>query len=624
MGVVIFSSGVVVGHQSLVPNGAYTSYTMTRTSGALPSAGYRIVSAVLTCTLRNAQWDTITAKSGSVTLGSFDAAGTSGERTCALSDTFGWANFTSLTLYGGGAGTQIASGSYVVVEVTWEYTTSTLALNKTSVDAGGSVTATIGYHDAAFTHKLILTFGSRSQTFSLAAATGSYTFSVPESWLDQIPKAVSGSASVTLQTLSGGSVIGEDPKTLTITCAASVIPSFSVACEPLLTVGGKTYPSMGAGVYVQTKSGVKASVTNSAAGIGANIASVSISVGSYTGSGFSKTGAGDLTLDSSLLPDSGSLTVHFSITDTRGMETENSITITVSAYAEPYASSFSAWRSTADGTVAPMGVIGSYSLAWSYSNMGQANTCTAALSIRAADQADWATVSSPAASGSSGLIKSDGANVALLTTKAYILRLALTDAYGTVSVTSEIPSARFAMHFSPDGTSVAFGAACQREGAVEIADDRTLWTHGKEILDLMYPVGAIYLSANAVSPASIYGGTWEQITDRFLLAAGSSYGAGSTGGAASVTLTKEQLPKISGSLLTGSGNDGSTAGGFGPIRSASGCLSVARERQYTSPTPGTSMALSGTYAELKLDIGGGQSVGILPPYLAVYVWKRIA
>ena len=36
----------------------------------------------------------------------------------------------------------------------------------------------------------------------------------------------------------------------------------------------------------------------------------------------------------------------------------------------------------------------------------------------------------------------------------------------------------------------------------------------------IYPVGAIYMSVSSTSPASLFGGTWEQIQNRFLLAAG--------------------------------------------------------------------------------------------------------
>lgn len=311
------------------------------------------------------------------------------------------------------------------------------------------------------------------------------------------------------------------------------------------------------------------------------------------------------------------------MTDSRGLTTQQTTQISILPYAPP-SGVISGWRVDEAGNADVVGVLGKCKAVWTHSALGGANTCTAKACLTLKGASEKTALTAAMASGETYAVAGSAGSVQLALTSVYVLKLALTDAFGTVSVTSEIPSARFAMHFSPDGTSVAFGAACQRTGAVEIADDKTLWTHGREILDLIYPVGAIYLSVNAASPASIYGGAWEQITDRFLLAAGSAYTAGETGGAASVTLTEEQLPKISGTLLTGYGNNGASAGGFGPLRSGSGCLSVAQERQYTGPTTGTATALSGNYAQLKLDIGGGQSVGILPPYLAVYIWQRLA
>lgn len=62
------------------------------------------------------------------------------------------------------------------------------------------------------------------------------------------------------------------------------------------------------------------------------------------------------------------------------------------------------------------------------------------------------------------------------------------------------------------------------------------------ILDLVYPVGSIYMSTVNTSPASIMGGTWTRIQDRFLLAAGSTYTAATTGGAATVTLDSTMIP----------------------------------------------------------------------------------
>ena len=68
-----------------------------------------------------------------------------------------------------------------------------------------------------------------------------------------------------------------------------------------------------------------------------------------------------------------------------------------------------------------------------------------------------------------------------------------------------------------------------------------LW-NGAPLLNLVYPVGSIYLSSKNTNPGTLFGGTWVQIKDRFILTAGDSYSNGATGGAATVTLTVSNMP----------------------------------------------------------------------------------
>lgn len=57
----------------------------------------------------------------------------------------------------------------------------------------------------------------------------------------------------------------------------------------------------------------------------------------------------------------------------------------------------------------------------------------------------------------------------------------------------------------------------------------------------VHPVGDYFWTSNAENPGDRYGGTWGQIKDVFLLAAGDSYAAGSTGGEATHSLTVDEL-----------------------------------------------------------------------------------
>lgn len=71
----------------------------------------------------------------------------------------------------------------------------------------------------------------------------------------------------------------------------------------------------------------------------------------------------------------------------------------------------------------------------------------------------------------------------------------------------------------------------------------TVWkSFARSLVDIIYPVGSIYMSANNASPATLFGGSWTRIQGRFLLAAGGNYALGSQGGAATVRLTVENMP----------------------------------------------------------------------------------
>lgn len=125
-------------------------------------------------------------------------------------------------------------------------------------------------------------------------------------------------------------------------------------------------------------------------------------------------------------------------------------------------------------------------------------------------------------------------------------------------------------------------------------------------IDKIYPVGSIYMSVNAVSPATLFGGTWEALQDRFLLAAGSTYPAGSTGGEATHTLTVDEMPSHRHSYTVNIQHvDGEQVSG----ESLTSGLQAGGRRRYSDNT------------DYK---GGSQPHNNMPPYLTVYIWKRTA
>lgn len=63
-----------------------------------------------------------------------------------------------------------------------------------------------------------------------------------------------------------------------------------------------------------------------------------------------------------------------------------------------------------------------------------------------------------------------------------------------------------------------------------------------KLMKLIYPVGSLYWSSNNTNPSQLFGGTWSQIKDKFILSAGDTYKNNDIGGSATVTLTVNQIP----------------------------------------------------------------------------------
>lgn len=126
------------------------------------------------------------------------------------------------------------------------------------------------------------------------------------------------------------------------------------------------------------------------------------------------------------------------------------------------------------------------------------------------------------------------------------------------------------------------------------------------IVDKIYPVGSIYMSVNNTNPSTLFGGTWEQLKDRFLLGAGSTYSNGSTGGEASHTLTVNEMPA----------HNHQVSSGWNPV--------AGKDRvQYTQLEGGYRYNGNSNEAFIQ-NTGGGAAHNNMPPYLTVYMWKRTA
>ena len=160
----------------------------------------------------------------------------------------------------------------------------------------------------------------------------------------------------------------------------------------------------------------------------------------------------------------------------------------------------------------------------------------------------------------------------------------------------------------------------------------------EEMFNRIYPIGSIYISVNDANPSTLFGGTWEQITGRFLLATGypgnNSYdGFGTikqpetwhvypeqTGGEDYHNLTVNEMPAHRHDISKYVGMVNSTNAfqindsNFDGLV-ASDCM---------SSTVNSVPLTDDQRAQINANTGGSQQHNNIPPYFGVNMWKRIA
>jgi len=165
--------------------------------------------------------------------------------------------------------------------------------------------------------------------------------------------------------------------------------------------------------------------------------------------------------------------------------------------------------------------------------------------------------------------------------------------------------------------SVKYGNQTDQLTAGAIADyifNGTEWINlDKKLKNQMFPVGYIHISTVSTSPAELFGGTWEQIKDTFLLACGTTYQAGATGGEANHVLTENEMPTHTHKQNPHkhSVEEAGTSGtGYGFVDSSEARSSGMKYTSYETAT--------------NQNTGGGEAHNNMPPYQAVYMWKKTA
>lgn len=518
----------------------------------------------------------INQKGGSVALGTTTHRvnhNADGSKTCTITDVFN----VNATIDGSKVASITASGN-ITLDAIPRQATITSATDFT--DTG---TPSLQYSNAGgFTADAYLEFapvGSGTQIMRRNAITGksgTYTFNLTDAERETLRAACTGVSMpvrYVLRTIIGGKEYYSSlDRNMSMSDAAPILGAVSYKDANATTVA-LTEDNQ---IIVQRQSDLQVSFGAATAQKGAIIAEYSA-----TFAGVTKTATSVVTLDFGKVDVSSDMPLVFSVTDSRGLKTSTMLTVKVGSWWEPTSTVTLARRNNFEPETHITAT------AW-YAALDGKNEVTISAKYRKAGSSDaWATVA-----------LANGVESTVTCERDYAYEWQITTADKLGSTTQNLTLGRGIPTFFIDTKKSSVGVNCfpTANGVFQLGDNAFFTAAGA------YPVGAIYLSVTDTDPATLFGGTWERIGGRFLLGADDTYTAGSTGGEAEHTLTIDEMPRHNHEI-----DNLNSAGNTTPF------MTVQAQDKV-----GYGGNVQTMYA------GGSQPHNNMPPYLVVYMWKRVS
>ncbi len=303
----------------------------------------------------------------------------------------------------------------------------------------------------------------------------------------------------------------------------------------------------------------------------------------------------------------------FGATDTRNRSATKTITLAAIDYRSPTISIDGVEINTSG--VATIDISGT----WFKGSFGKvSNDITVSYRYKSNSSSSWGswTTIPNATKNNDGTFSASVTKSGLSYTETYNFEAKVQDAINTISSKEYIAKSLPVFDWSADDfnfnvpVSVLSPTDSNNPATKQYVDSlvSTLTEQYASIVDIVYPIGSIYMSVNAADPSTLFSGTsWEKLEGRFLLGSDSTYKPGSTGGEATHTLTYDEMPKHTHPMYSyNPGGDGT----WTPDEGAYLTDSVTDSK-------------TTWWARLAMGYAGGDAAhNNMPPYLAVNMWKR--
>lgn len=481
-------------------------------------------------------------------------------------------------------------------------------------NVGSAVTINISKQMSTFRHTLKFDFKGLTGTIASLVDT-SYAWTIPNSFATMLPNSLSGTGTLIVETYTNTSEkVGENRYTITATIpdTATYKPTLaSVSLSDANTVTGSLITGTN---FVRIMSRPKVTFGTATGKNGSTIKSYNAEV---VGKNKFITGNGS---NFDMLDFTGSAVIRATVTDSRGLTSAPvDTTINVLDYFLPQTLSLKITRAQSDPNIFQLSPI--VEIAPLTVGGIQKNQLKIKVEVAPYDTGIYTVDNGPATNTWSTISKMNGELLNLGGSydkaKSWLVRVTVSDSLNTAMPIGQTVSSEFALMVKTP-TGVSFGKIWERgiidaQGDVYVSgktDTKSLTVDGfaiskLTILNMIYPVGSIFISTSSANPATTMGGTWTRYGQgRVLVGVNESdtdfSTAGKTGGEKTHLQTVEEMP---------SHTHGFRGGG---------------ENNYVRVEPSSTYGYSGNSDKTTNATGGNKPFNIMQPYITTYMWLRTA
>lgn len=332
---------------------------------------------------------------------------------------------------------------------------------------------------------------------------------------------------------------------------------------------------------------------------------------------------------STVITSPGQKTIRVTCTDTRGHSSTVMVdkSIIFYDYSPPKITSLSASRN-GSGSIDVTG-------SWTYDTVGGNSWSLGIILYKPSTATDWTEYNYPLNNGVTTTIP----DLMVKNNTSYNIKLVVYDgALNKDEMETFVSTSSVILDFMTGGYGFGVGKICEQEG-MEVSMETTFfgpvnigsrhqrledYIHSvvnelsvRDIVDIIYPVGSIYITTafpENSTPAAIFGGSWVQIKDRFILAAGDDYPGLSVGGESSHILLEREMPRHRHYGCTRTYYDALENPGTHPYASQPAEDNAKITTLFSNFTGGAKDGVAGSCA----------AHNNMPPYLAAFIWQRVA